>query len=244
MGAILIMPSVVSATTIVTISVTGGGVTRSADLTVNPVNVPLPPPPIASLTVSPSSVVGGTPSTGTVTLATTAPTGGTVVALGSQLPGLASVPSDVTVPAGATRASFPVTTFASSFTTVVQLSATLGGSSQFATITVGPASTPTPPPPPTGLTAPSLVSPASDAQLSPGRSITFDWTDVTGAASYTIQIDDDDKFSAPAVVAETVSGSQFATSTLPSRRMWWRVRAISSSGTAGPWSSVRRFEVK
>jgi hypothetical protein len=128
---------------------------------------------------------------------------------------------------------------------VVQLSATLGGSSQFATITVGPASpTPAPPPPSTGLAAPSLVSPASDAQLSPGRSITFDWNDVTGAASYTIQIDDDDKFSAPAVVAETVSASLFSTGTLPSRRMWWRVRANSASGTVGPWSSVRRFEVK
>jgi hypothetical protein len=247
-GAIQIMPSAVSATTIVTISVTGGGVTRSADLTVNPVNVPLPPPPISSLTVSPSSVAGGTTSTGTVTLASAAPAGGTVVGLGSQLPGLASVPPSVTVPAGATRASFPITTFASSFTTVVQLSATLGGSSQFATITVGPTSTPTPTPtptpPPAGLAAPSLAGPASGAQLSSGRAITFDWNDVAGAASYTIQIDDDDKFSAPAVATETVSGSLFTTSTLPARRMWWRVRANSPSGIAGPWSSVRRFEVK
>jgi hypothetical protein len=239
-GAIQILPSAVSVTTIVTISVTGGGVTRSADLTVNPADTPLPPPPLSAFKVSPSSVAGGTSAAGTVTLASAAPSGGTVVALSSQLPGLASVPPSVTVPAGATSASFPVATFATSFTTVVQLSATLGGSSLFATITVGP-----PAPPPTAtLTAPSLVSPANDQQFSIGRSITFDWSDVTGAASYTIQIDDDDKFSAPAVVAQTVTSSQFTTSTLPARRMWWRVRANSSSGTAGPWSSVRRFEVK
>ena len=32
------------------------------------------------------------------------------------------------------------------------------------------------------LPAPSLVSPAADARFSPGASITFDWTDVSGAS--------------------------------------------------------------
>jgi hypothetical protein len=96
----------------------------------------------------------------------------------------------------------------------------------------------------TTLGAPSLVAPSNDQRFSAGQTITFDWGDVAGAASYTIEIDDDDDFPAPAVRTQTVAASQYATSTLPTRRMWWRVRANSSSGTPGPWSSVRRLEVR
>jgi hypothetical protein len=94
------------------------------------------------------------------------------------------------------------------------------------------------------LPAPSLISPAADARFSPGTSITFDWTDVSGAASYTIQINDSDTFTAPLTVSQNTTVSQFTTSTLPTIRMWWRVRANSSSGTPGSWSPARRFEVK
>jgi hypothetical protein len=106
-------------------------------------------------------------------------------------------------------------------------------------LTVTPASTSTGP-----LPAPSLISPAADARFSPGTSITFDWTDVSGAAGYTIQIDDSDTFSTPLIVNVNTTVSQFTTSTLPTTRMWWRVRANSSSGVAGNWSAARRFEVK
>jgi hypothetical protein len=94
------------------------------------------------------------------------------------------------------------------------------------------------------LPAPSLVSPANDARFSPGTAITFDWSDVSGAANYTIQIDDSESFSAPLIVNQTTTASQFTTSTLPTRRMWWRVRANDSAGAPGAWSSIRRFEVK
>jgi len=122
--------------------------------------------------------------------------------------------------------------------TSVVVTASYGGVSRTTTVTVTPASTSTGP-----LPAPALVSPASDARFSPGASITFDWTDVSGAASYTIQIDDSDTFSSP-VVNQTTTVSQFTTNTLPTTRMWWRVRANSASGTAGSWSAARRFEVK
>jgi predicted phage tail protein len=99
--------------------------------------------------------------------------------------------------------------------------------------------------PPSGpLPAPALLSPASSARFSPGQSITFDWGDVAGAASYTIQIDDSESFSAPQTVNQTLAFSQLTTSTLPTRRMWWRVRANDGSGGAGAWSAARRFEVK
>jgi hypothetical protein len=94
------------------------------------------------------------------------------------------------------------------------------------------------------LPAPSLSSPASDARFSPGQNITFDWSDVAGAASYTLQIDDNQTISSPFVLQQTVTPSNFSTSTLPTLTMWWRVRANDSAGNPGNWSSVRRFEVK
>jgi hypothetical protein len=94
------------------------------------------------------------------------------------------------------------------------------------------------------LAAPSLASPAADARFAPGQVITFDWSDVAGAASYTIQIDDNDKFPTPYVVNQTVSASQLTLSTLPTQTMWFRVRANAADGTPGAWSSIRRFEVK
>ena len=92
--------------------------------------------------------------------------------------------------------------------------------------------------------APTLLSPANDARFSPGQAITFDWSDVSGAASYTIQIDDSSTFTAPLTVSQTVAVSRYTTSTLPTRRMWWRVRANNSAGNPGAWSAVRRLEVK
>ncbi len=107
-----------------------------------------------------------------------------------------------------------------------------------------PTATPTPAPPSGPLPAPSLQSPGSDARFAPGQSITFNWGDVAGAASYTIQIDDADNFPSPQIVNQTLAASQYATSTLPTRRMWFRVRANDAAGNPGNWSSVRRFEVK
>jgi hypothetical protein len=71
-----------------------------------------PPPVLQGVSVNPSSVVGGNPSTGTVTLS--APqSGATVVALSTPAPAnVATMPSSVTVPAGATSATFTITTFA------------------------------------------------------------------------------------------------------------------------------------
>lgn len=76
---------------------------------------PPPPPPstapsLSSLTVTPSDVVGGTSASGTVRLSASAPSGGLTVDLSSDNPAAATVPPAVTVPAGATAASFPVTT--------------------------------------------------------------------------------------------------------------------------------------
>ncbi|HEU4836720.1 MAG TPA: hypothetical protein VFS90_19965 [Pyrinomonadaceae bacterium] len=200
------------------------------------------PASLSAVSVSPSSIVGGSTATGTVTLTSGAPSGGALVSLTSANPSVAAVPSSVTVPAGASSVTFAVTTSAVTANTGVGITATYSGTSRTTTLTVTPASSI--PPSTDPLPAPSLVSPAADARFSPGTSITFDWTDVSGAASYTIQIDDSDTFSSPQVVNLNTTASQFTTNTLPTIRMWWRVRANSSSGTPGNWSSASRFEVK
>ena len=69
---------------------------------------------VSSLSLNPSSVVGGSSSTGTVTLSAAAPAGGAEVTLSTienpDNPPVASVPTSVTVPAGATSADFTVST--------------------------------------------------------------------------------------------------------------------------------------
>jgi FG-GAP-like repeat len=96
-----------------------------------------------------------------------------------------------------------------------------------------------PPAPPAPPAAPALISPTQDAR--PTQPVAFDWSDVSAAASYRIQIDDSSSFSTPLVLDRTVTVSQFTASTLAARQHWWRVRGINSAGTAGAWSSVRRF---
>jgi len=221
-----------------------GPFSSSRRFTAGAVSTPPPPPAPASLSavsVSPTSVAGGNKATGTVTLTSAAPSGGAVVTLSSANPSVAAVPVSVTVAAGASSVTFTVTTSAVTANTSVVITATYSGVSRTSTLTVTPASTT--PPSSDPLPAPSLVSPAADARFSPGASITFDWTDVSGAAGYTIQIDDSDTFSSP-LVNQATTASQFTTNTLPAVRMWWRVRANSASGTPGNWSSARRFEVK
>lgn len=93
--------------------------------------------------------------------------------------------------------------------------------------------------PPATPAAPTLLSPAQDA--TPAQPVFLDWTDVSAAASYRIQIDDSSTFSIPIVVDRTVTASQFTAPTLAAVRHWWRVQGINSAGTAGAWSSVRRF---
>jgi hypothetical protein len=193
-------------------------------------------PSLSALAMSPTSVVGGASSTGTLTLTAPAAAAGAVVTLTSGNAAVA-VPASVTVSAGATSATFTATTSAVTTQAAVTITAAWNGVNRSATLTVNPASS--------GgtLATPSLLSPANDARFDRGQTINFDWSDVTGAAGYTIQIDDQDTFSSPAVT-QTLTSSAYSTNALPVARMWWRARANDASGTPGAWSAVRRFEVR
>jgi hypothetical protein len=214
----------------VSVSAAYGASAANLALTVNPPASATPP--LTSLTVSPTMVNGGTSSTGTVTLQSAAPSGGAPVQLFSSS-AAATVPASITVPAGAASATFPISTPWVTADTAVTISGLLRLSAS-TTLTVIAAGSPPPTP-----AAPTLISPANDAVLT--QPVTFDWNDVTAAASYQIQIDDASTFTAPVVVDQTVTPSQFTTGGFANALHWWRVRGINSAGTAGPWSAVRRF---
>jgi len=114
-----------SVDTDVTVTATDGRYRFSGVLTVRAAP---PPPVLQSVSVNPSSVVGGNSSIGTVTLS--APqSGATVVALSTPAPStVAQMPSSVTVPAGATSATFTIKTFAVSSQFNMNIFAGLAGS--------------------------------------------------------------------------------------------------------------------
>jgi trimeric autotransporter adhesin len=124
----------VTTTSSAVITATAGSSSRQATLTITPAGAVT----LSSLTLNPTSVIGGGSSQGKVTLTGPAGTGGAVVTLSSNS-GAAGAPASVTVPAGNTTASFAVTTQTVTSLATVVITATLGGSSQQATLTITPA---------------------------------------------------------------------------------------------------------
>src|SRR5207247_2929161 len=114
--------------------------------------------------------------------------------------------------------------------TSVVISGSYNGTTKSATLTVNKPPTPA---------APSLLSPANNS--TPAQPVTFDWSDVSGAVSYTIQIDDSSSISSPFVATQSVTVSQTTIGGLPNRQLWWRGRGVNSIGVAGSWSSTRTF---
>ncbi|MBP6337469.1 MAG: hypothetical protein KA375_07725 [Vitreoscilla sp.] len=80
-----------------------------------------------------SSITGGKRVLGTVRLSNNA---GAVVKLASSKPSVASVPASVTIPAGATSASFSITTYRVRSTTAVSISASANGGITSATLNI------------------------------------------------------------------------------------------------------------
>ena len=106
--------------------------TQSSALTVNPAGLPTP----VSLTLNPGTVTGGNSSTGTVTISAPAPAAGLVVNLTTNNPFVAQIPTLVTVPSGQTVATFAITTPTLAGGETATITASAGGVSQSATLTV------------------------------------------------------------------------------------------------------------
>jgi N-acetylneuraminic acid mutarotase len=110
--------------------------TSIAGSTPTPTSTPSLLPVLSSFTLNPTSVRGGLASTGTVTVSAPAPSGGAVITLVSSNPNVATVPASIIVPAGATSASFSVTTSRVTRLTSVVITATYNNSSISATLQV------------------------------------------------------------------------------------------------------------
>ncbi|HVB97239.1 MAG TPA: DUF6519 domain-containing protein [Chloroflexota bacterium] len=109
------------------------------------VQTPAPAVTLQSLTLAAPIVVGGAATLGTVTLSGPAGPNGAAVALASNNPGAAAVPASITVLPNQNAASFPITVlpFIGPLTLVlppriVTISASFGGATQSATLTVRP----------------------------------------------------------------------------------------------------------
>ena len=120
----------------VTVTATFGGVVQRATMIVTPENAIA----IASLTVTPDRLTGGGTATGTVTLTGAAPFGGAAVTIDARRRNIVSMPGTVTVPEGATRATFPIRTDVvhGSKDRPLEIVATYNGVSATATLTVTP----------------------------------------------------------------------------------------------------------
>jgi hypothetical protein len=103
-----------------------------ATLTVLPIS-------LTAMTLAPSPVLRGHPVLGTITLNGPAPATGLLVTLSSANPAAALPPARVTVPAGQSTATFPVSTYRVRAATTVVLSAAAGGTNQTATLQILPA---------------------------------------------------------------------------------------------------------
>lgn len=128
-----------ASSTKVTISATGAGVTVTTTLTVHPTGTPAAQPTVASVSLTPTSVVSGESSTATVTLSGAAPSGGASVALTSADTAVATVPTSVTVPAGATSATVSVTSRPVTSTSTATITASYAATTGSAVLTVHPA---------------------------------------------------------------------------------------------------------
>jgi Family of unknown function (DUF6519) len=112
-----------------TITASAAGVTVVATVTVAPAVL------TGQLVISPTIILVGGSATGTVTLSGPAPQAGVPITLSSANPAIASVPANVTVPAGSSKATFTITAGSTAGTTTIKASSA-AGTTLPATITV------------------------------------------------------------------------------------------------------------
>ena len=103
-----------------------------------PAPAPIEPAALAALSVTPGTVDSQDSSEGRVTLTREAPDGGAVVALTSSKVDVARTPATVTVTAGASSATFPITTATVGNASSTVIGASYQGVTQTATLSVRP----------------------------------------------------------------------------------------------------------
>jgi IPT/TIG domain-containing protein/putative pyrroloquinoline-quinone-binding quinoprotein len=137
-GSFIVSTSPVQAVTSVQLSAAYSGAIVSSVLSVQPASTPLPAtgPALASLSLSPTTVRSGNSSQGTVTLSGPAPAGGMQINLSSSNTSVATVPASVAIAAGSNSATFTVQAGRVWSTRNVTISASAGGVTKQAILTV------------------------------------------------------------------------------------------------------------
>lgn len=199
-----------------------------------------PDPTLATLAIAPTSVTGGTSAQGTVALSAPAGTGGEIVTISSANPAVVSVPSTVTVAAGATSATFVATTTTVSASTPVVLTGAAAGVSQTATLTVTPATAP-PTPPTVTLASLSLAFSSVTGGTSTSATATLSATAGTGGVVVTLSSTDSSVASVPGSVT-VAAGATSATFTVATAKVSAST-AVVLTGMAGGVSQTSTLTV-
>ena len=189
-------------------------------------------PVLSGVSVNPTSVAGGNPSTGTVTLS--APqSGNTVVALSTPAPAtVATMPSSVTIPAGATSATFTIVTKPVSSQFNMNIFADLAGSpgkQALLLVTAGSS-----PPPSAALSSVSVNPSSVVGGSSSSGTVTLSAAAPSGGALVSLS-DNSTATSVPANVT-VAAGSTSASFTIATTS----VTASTSSTISATWGGVTR----
>jgi Concanavalin A-like lectin/glucanases superfamily/Bacterial Ig-like domain (group 2) len=188
-------------------------------------NFPLLPriPDQISVSANPVTIVNGASSTGVVSLSMPAPAGGVTVLLASSNSAVASVPSQVFIPAGQTSTTFSIIANGVTFSTSVTLTATYGSLTGTGIVTVIPT-----------VMAQVAVDGFSRADSS---TLGSNWTPLLGATATSLQVNHNQVQStalSPAIGKEMYYGGL---TWGPDQYSGAQVVAASGNGYAGP--SVR-----
>jgi hypothetical protein len=114
-----------------TVTASHNGVKRFATLSLTPQT----PAELVALSVTPATVQGGSPAQGTVTLSANAPPHGLTVGLSSNQSAV-NVPASIAIAAGATTATFTISTTTVRSSTAATISATYAGRTRTAILRV------------------------------------------------------------------------------------------------------------
>lgn len=198
----------VATTTVGTITAGYDGLQATSTLTLTPATLDL-------LWLSPTSVVGGNPSLGNVRLTGKAPVGGKVVTLSSSNTAAAAMAPSTTIAFGASRKTFPVSTFGVDTIVDVVVTATLDGLTRTANLRVRPAA----------LHSVTL----SVASVVGGTSVTgtVTMTGKTGPAGRTITLSSNN-------AAATVPGSMY----VPPQRVSWNFTVQTTVVTSATSATI------
>jgi len=178
------------------------------------------PASLSSLTLSPSTLTGGNSSTGTVTFSGPAPAGGFVVSLSSSS-SYATVPTSITVAAGATSGSFAISTQIYTALYTATITATARGTLQ-ATLTVTVGSIP--------------AAPTNLVATSGGSQISLAWNASQGATSYSILRSTTSGSGYEAIASGLASTSYTDTNVTTYVTYYYVIQATNAYGTS-PYSN-------